>query len=95
MTKPAYPPDYCSAQTLAHRLDMSERTVADYVRSGLLPQPIVIGNLKRWSWIEVVAFLNRENALAEASADTTSESDEYSAAIKQAIDPQKKASAHD
>ena len=52
-SKFTYAPDYVSAATLAHRLDCSESTIHSYVRRGLLPPPVKIGELVRWSWIRV------------------------------------------
>ena len=52
-----YPPDFVSAETLAHKLDCSESTVHDYVRRGLLPKPIKIGQLVRWRWVDVEQFI--------------------------------------
>jgi predicted DNA-binding transcriptional regulator AlpA len=56
-----YPPDYVSAQTLAYRLDCSRSTVDAYVRAGLLPKPETIGNLQRWDFVEVRAFIKAQN----------------------------------
>jgi predicted DNA-binding transcriptional regulator AlpA len=46
-------PDYVSAETLAQRLDCSKTTVHAYVRRGILPEPIRIGDLVRWRWVDV------------------------------------------
>jgi len=46
-----YPPDFCSAETLAYRLDCC--AMHDYAASGLLPKPVTIGNLSRRSWNDV------------------------------------------
>ena len=53
-----YAPDYVDAATLAHRLDCSKSTVHDYVRRGLLPQPMKIGELVRWRWTDVERFID-------------------------------------
>jgi predicted DNA-binding transcriptional regulator AlpA len=39
---------YISAKSLAQHLDCSETTVHAYVRRGILPQPVRIGELVRW-----------------------------------------------
>jgi predicted DNA-binding transcriptional regulator AlpA len=59
-TKPApsFPPDFCSAETLAHRLDCSVSTVHSYVRRGLLPQASRLGDLVRWRWADVERFID-------------------------------------
>lgn len=46
-------PGYLSAETLAHRLDCSKTTVHTYVRRGILPEPVHIGDLVRWRWVDV------------------------------------------
>ncbi len=74
MTTPAksrrnYPPDYVSAETLAHRLDCSKSTVQDYVRRGLLPKPLKIGELVRWRWTDVERFINDLEAEGNPRAD--------------------------
>ena len=58
----SYPPDYVSAETLAYRLDCSRSTIDMYVRSGLLPKPHSIGNLQRWDFGEVKAFILAQNS---------------------------------
>jgi predicted DNA-binding transcriptional regulator AlpA len=57
-TIPAFPPDFCSAETLSHRLDCSVSTVHSYVRRGLLPKPSRLGDLVRWRWAEVERFID-------------------------------------
>ena len=65
----SYPPDYVSADTLAHRLDCSKSTVAEYVRRGLLPKPLKIGELVRWRWTDVeTCIAELENSPARADA---------------------------
>lgn len=56
-----YPPDYVSAETLAYRLDCSRSTIDAYVRLGLLPRPEMIGNLQRWDFGQVKAFIKAQN----------------------------------
>src|SRR6516165_318929 len=56
-----YPPDYVSAETLAYRLDCSRSTIDAYVRLGLLPKPEAIGNLQRWDFGQVKAFIKAQN----------------------------------
>jgi excisionase family DNA binding protein len=59
---PPYPPDYVSADTLAYRLDCSRATIDAYVKEGRLPKPAMIGNLVRWDFTEVRAFIKAQNA---------------------------------
>jgi hypothetical protein len=61
-TQRIYPPDYVSAETLAYRLDCSPSTIDAYVRAGLLPKPERVGNLPRWDFAAVVAFIKARNA---------------------------------
>ena len=58
----SYPPDYVSAETLAYRLDCSRSMIDAYVRLGLLPKPESIGNLQRWDFGQVKAFIKTRNA---------------------------------
>ena len=44
---------YVSAETLAQLLDCSKTTVHGYVRRGIIPRPIRIGDLVRWRWVDV------------------------------------------
>ena len=55
---PSFPPDFCSAETLAHRLDCSVSTVHSYVRRGLLPKASRLGDLVRWRWADVERFID-------------------------------------
>jgi predicted DNA-binding transcriptional regulator AlpA len=71
-----YPPDYVSAETLAYRLDCSRSTVDEYVRKGLLPKPETIGNLVRWDFGQVVAFIKARNS-AQDARDTPDVDDPY------------------
>ena len=64
-----FAPDYVSAETLAYRLDCSERTVQDYVKTGLLPHPIKIGNLVRWYWPDVESYISAMNGAGHAKRD--------------------------
>jgi len=61
-----YPPDFVSAETLAYRLDCSRSTIDAYVRAGLLPKPEFIGNLPRWDFARVVAFIKARNEIGTA-----------------------------
>lgn len=53
----SYPPDYVSAETLAYRLDVPAHLVEILVREGQLPQPELLGSLKRWDFADVRTFL--------------------------------------
>ena len=75
---PAFPPDLCSAETLAHRLDCSVSTVHAYVRRGLLPRPSRLGDLVRWRWAVVERFIDElEKLPTQAETD-----DPYLAGLK-------------
>jgi predicted DNA-binding transcriptional regulator AlpA len=48
------PPSYVSAATLARELDVSESTVAEMVRKGVLPKPVKLSSgCARWRWADV------------------------------------------
>jgi predicted DNA-binding transcriptional regulator AlpA len=52
------PPSYLSCASLAHELDVSETTVQDMVRRGVLPKPLKLsGGCVRWCWADVEAAL--------------------------------------
>jgi hypothetical protein len=77
-----YRPDYCSAETLAYRLDCSERTVQDYASAGCLPKPVTIGNLVRWNWEDVVEHVWAQNGVGDTGTLLRlAAGDEYSADI--------------
>ena len=74
----SYPPDYVSAETLAYRLDCSRSTIDTYVRLGLLPKPETIGNLQRWDFGQVKAFIKAQNAeTLEKHRTASGEEDAY------------------
>lgn len=80
-------PDYVSAETLAYRLDCSRSTVDDYVRRGLLPRPTTIGNLQRWRWCDVEAWIAVRDPFerfADAAGTTPENEDPYLAGVKRA-----------
>lgn len=55
------PPAFPSKATLAAELDISETTVDDWVKRGLLPKPIRRGGAVRWCWAEVAASLKPQH----------------------------------
>jgi hypothetical protein len=77
-TRP-YPPDFVQFKTLAYRLDLSERTVHDYVAAGYLPAPVVCGTVKLWRWQDVEAHLAKADETAEDAGE-----DEYVARVMRA-----------
>jgi predicted DNA-binding transcriptional regulator AlpA len=86
----AFAPDYVSAETLAYRLDCSRSTVDDYVRRGLLPTPRIIGNLQRWRWSEIEAWIASQGAVRgqRSSRDADGgEDDPYSLGVKRVTAP--------
>lgn len=62
------PPSYLSCASLARELDVSETTVHEMVRRGVIPQPVKLSSgCVRWCWADVQA------ALASLSASRISE----------------------
>jgi predicted DNA-binding transcriptional regulator AlpA len=52
------PPSYCSKATLARELDVSESTVDEWVRRGILPRPLKTETgIVRFRWETVDAAL--------------------------------------
>jgi predicted DNA-binding transcriptional regulator AlpA len=45
--------DYVSAATLAQLFDVSEATIWEWTRKGILPRPGKIGGVTRWKYTEV------------------------------------------
>jgi predicted DNA-binding transcriptional regulator AlpA len=72
-----YPPDYVSAETLAYRLDCSRSTIDAYVRSGFLPRPQSIGNLQRWDFGQVKAYIRAQNIPISARNAESDEEDVF------------------
>ena len=69
----ARPPSYLSRSTLASELDVSESTVDEMVRRGVLPRPLRLSSgCVRWSWQAV------EQALASLGGTVSDQpSDPY------------------
>lgn len=44
---------YVGSATLCQMLDISESTLWEWVRKGLLPRPVKIGVSSRWKWADV------------------------------------------
>lgn len=66
------PPSYVSCATLARELDVSETTVHEMVRRGVLPQPVKLSNgCVRWRWADVDMALGSMSAsrATEAASD--------------------------
>lgn len=75
------PASYLSRASLAAELDMSESTVDEMVRRGVLPRPIRLSNgCVRWCWNSVEACLASLNPEAKDSAPV----DPYLAGVKNA-----------
>lgn len=64
------PPSMMSTATLANELDVSESTVRDMVRRGLLPPPVVLTpGIVRWNWETVQAFLGASQTVRLVADD--------------------------
>jgi predicted DNA-binding transcriptional regulator AlpA len=65
------PPSYVSCATLARELDVSESTVNEMVRRGVLPRPIKLSaGCVRWCWNDVqVALASMKDCTDPAAAD--------------------------
>ena len=79
-----YRPEFMTLATLAYMLDLGERTVRDYVSGGFLPEPVVIGNVKRWRWVDVELYLDNSEHQSEAGLVQGVESDDYSQGVERA-----------
>ncbi len=65
------PPSFMSAATLARELDVSESTVYEMVRRGVLPPPLRLSSgCVRWNWTDVQLALNTLTpGVSEAAVD--------------------------
>jgi predicted DNA-binding transcriptional regulator AlpA len=65
------PPSFMSVATLARELDVSESTVHEMVRRGVLPPPIRLSSgCVRWNWTDVQLALN---SLAPSAGGATAD----------------------
>ena len=70
MTGNSRPPSYVSCATLAHELDVSESTVHEMVRRGVLPQPVKLSSgCVRWRWADVELALGSMSTSRVAGAN--------------------------
>lgn len=54
MSRDHGPPSYLSCASLARELDMSETTIHEMVRRGVLPRPVKLSSgCVRWCWADV------------------------------------------
>lgn len=67
------PPSFLSCASLARELDMSETTIHEMVRRGVLPRPVKLSSgCVRWCWADVqraLGSLSAEYVNAAAAAD--------------------------
>lgn len=66
------PPSYLSCASLARELDVSETTVHEMVRRGVLPKPVKLSNgCVRWRWADVDMALGSMSTsrIGEAASD--------------------------
>jgi len=60
-----YPPPYMSITTLAEHLDLSVRTVEEWVRCGKLPKSLDTRGKRLWRWRDIDEAMQKMRA-AEA-----------------------------
>ena len=51
---------YVGTATLCQMLDISESTLWEWVRRGLLPKPVKIGVSSRWKWADVESRISSQ-----------------------------------
>ncbi|MDP4022345.1 hypothetical protein Q8W71_06900 [Methylobacterium sp. NEAU 140] len=79
------PKSYMSRATLARELDMSESTVSDMVRRGILPRPLRFSaGCMRWRWADVDMALQSLGNSAHAIEDA-----ERAEGVRRAIEASK------
>ena len=60
-----YLPPYVDREDIAYRLRVSIGTVDNWIKAGLLPEPVVIfGGLERWRWSDIEDAVEALNLLA-------------------------------
>lgn len=70
MSRVDRPSSYLSCASLARELDVSETTVHEMVRRGVLPQPVKLSaGCVRWCWAEVQVALGSLSAASDAGND--------------------------
>ena len=77
-------PDYCNRATLAKRLDIKPGAVDQYVKRGLLPPPIQVGEALLWRWTDVDRYISDSAGVTNAGAMEQNDDDPYIAAIDNA-----------
>lgn len=79
-----YPwPDYLKREILAKRLSIAPGAVDQYVKRGLLPKPIQLGEALLWRWADVDAYV-AGSAVTDAGELVQNEDDPYSKAVRDA-----------
>jgi len=70
MSTRAFPPDFCDEETMAYCLGLAQSTFREYVAAGVVPEPVTIGNKRRWHRLTVVeALAGRADPAANAAID--------------------------
>jgi excisionase family DNA binding protein len=59
--------NFINLTTLAEKLSLSTQTVTKMVRTGELPQPVLIGRHQRWDFNDVETFLKQKGVEAVAN----------------------------
>ena len=77
-----YPKPYMSITTLAEHLDLSVRTVEEWVRIGKLPKPLTRDGKRLWVWKDVVKAME---AMREVEADEEKQA-RMAAAVQKMMD---------
>lgn len=90
-----YPPAYMDAEELSFWLWCSPRAVQQYSKTGLLPRPLMIGNMVRWRWRDVEDHIDVLNGLAYGDTGAIAAGDEYSSSILRLVPRSKKKAGDD
>lgn len=78
----SYPPPWQDAPTLCAHLSISEGTIDNWVRGGLLPKARMIGGKRMWEWAEVERQMRGDVGIVPA---------EETRAVRQVFDAARKA----
>ena len=81
--------EYLSRASLADALDISESTVDQMVRRGVLPPPIRLSpGCVRWRWADVDIALTSLNDSTSAKSDYIAATDPYIRGARNVVNPE-------
>ena len=80
-----YPPPWMSKAVLCEHISVSDRTVDNWVKQGILPPPKLRGGLLLWRWSEVDKWLAIGGGTVPDDTGSTSTEEKIRDATRNAI----------